>query len=690
MPKFDRDALFADMPATPVAKPKFNRDALFAPEPIKPSSGGNVLIDTAAGLLQGVNDVANSGAQALQPVADAIDFGSRFIFGASPNEGLKKLGFAGSANEAVQNQHAGYKAVTGNSTAAAGGRLIGNVAATAPIGGINPVTAGTMVPQFLARLANGAVQGGTGAVALSSANPELGVGTQTAIGATVGSVLNAVLPPVLSGTGKLLMRAAGSGDDAAVAAAGQADDVLQRAGINLDDLGDQASPFRREIEASIRAGDSLDGRALERSAAYRSVGARPRLGTITRDPIQFAREETLKGLEAGRPIADSVSFNNQRFIDLLNDRGANLAPGEYQAGEAAIRPLRSFLDRSQTEISGLYGAARDNAGRYADLDPAHFANTAGDLLDQNMSNAFVPDQIRNMVNDFATGKVPLNVQTAEQFKTIVGNAQRSTLDGNTRHALGLIRQALDDTPILQATQSAQEAVEGAISANLPAEVRPQLGDDAIDAFNRARAANRALRTRVDDVQALRAVEDAAEPDKFFRKYILGSDINQLRQTMDIVREDPQAVAAVRNQVIAHLKEKALNGASDEMGRFSQAGYNKALRQLEQGGRLEILFDPQELRQLRLLGRVASYEQVAPAGAVVNNSGTSARMFDLMQRAGRLPWVNNLLVNPVQTWRQGGEVARSMAAVPVRPTVRPAPNDPTSPIAAAIMSSLQRE
>ena len=690
MPKFDRDALFADMPATPVAKPKFNRDALFAPEPIKPSSGGNVLIDTAAGLLQGVNDVANSGAQALQPVADAIDLGSRFIFGASPNEGLKKLGFAGSANEAVQNQHAGYKAVTGNSTAAAGGRLIGNVAATAPIGGINPVTAGPMVPQFLARLANGAVQGGTGAVALSSANPELGVGTQTAIGATVGSVLNAVLPPVLSGTGKLLMRAAGSGDDAAVAAAGQADDVLQRAGINLDDLGDQASPFRREIEAAIRAGDSLDGRALERKAAYLATGAKPRLGTITRDPLQFAREHSLKGLEAGQPIAENVAFNNQRFINVLNEHGANLAPGEYQAGEAVIRPLKSFLDRSQTEISGLYGAARDSTGRYADIDPAAFANATGDLLDQNMSNAFVPAEIRNMVNDFATGKVPLNVQTAEQFKTIIGRAQRSTQDGNTKFAIGLIRQALDEAPLLASPQAAG-VVDGVVPAGgLPAIQGGSLGDDAITAFNKARAANKALRDQVDDVVALKAAEDAAEPDKFFRKYILNSDINQLRKTMALVGDDPEAVTAIRNQVISHLKQKATNGAADEVAQFSQAGYNKALRELESGGRLEALFSPAELKKLRLLGRVSSYEQVAPSGAVVNNSGTATRMMDMMQKTGQLPYVRNLLVDPIKTWTQGSQAAQAVKAVPVRPIVRPTPNGPTSPIAAAIMSSLQRE
>ena len=690
MAKFDRDALFADLPAAPVTKPKFDRDALFAPEPVKPKSGGNMLLDTAAGLLQGVNDVANSGAQALQPVADAFDLGVKTVFGVSPNEGLKSLGLAGSANEAVQNQQAGYKAVTGNSTAAAGGRLIGNVAATAPLGGINPVSAGALVPKFLARAVNGALQGGTGAVALASANPDLGVGTQTAIGATVGSLLNTILPPVLSGGGKLLMRAAGSGDDVAATASSQADDALRRAGVNLEDLGDQASPFRKEIEAAIRAGDSLDGRALERKAAYLATGAKPRLGTITRDPLQFAREHSLKGLESGQPIADNVAFNNQRFIGVLNDHGANLAPGEYQAGEAVIRPLKSFLDRSQGEISSLYGAARDSTGRYADIDPSAFANMTGDLLDKNMSNAFVPTEIRNMVNDFATGKIPLNVNTAEQFKTIIGRAQRSTQDGNTKFAIGLIRQALDEAPLLTSPQVAG-AVDGALPAgSLPSIPGGSLGDEAITAFNKARAANAALRGRVEDVSALKAIEDAAEPDKFFRKYILNSDINQLRKTMALVGDDPEAVTVIKNQVISHLKQKATNGAADEVAQFSQAGYNKALSELERGGRLDVLFSPAELKKLRLLGRVASYEQVAPAGAVVNHSGTATRTMDMLQKTGQLPYIRNLLVDPVRSWTQGSQANQAVRAMPARQIVRPLARGPTSPIAAAIMSSLQRE
>jgi len=690
MAKFDRDALFADLPAAPVTKPKLNLASLFEPEQPKPLSGGNAFVDTAAGIVQGLNDLPNSAAQALQPVADAIDWAGKKAFGVSINDGFKKLGGAGSANEAVQNQHAAYSAITGNSTAAAGGRLVGNVASTLPIGGINPVTPSTLVPQFLARAGNGAIQGGLGGIALSSANPETGVGTQTAIGATVGSLLNTILPPVLSGGGKLLMRVAGSGDDAAATASGQIDDALQRAGISLDDLGNQASPFRKEIEASIRAGDTLDGRALERKAAYLAAGAKPRLGTITRDPLQFAREHSLKGLESGQPIADSVAFNNQRFINVLNEHGANLAPGEYQAGEAVIRPLKSFLDRSQGEISSLYGAARDSTGRYADIDPAAFANMTGDLLDQNMSNAFVPAEIRNMVNDFATGKIPLNVNTAEQFKTIIGRAQRSTQDGNTKFAIGLIRQALDEAPLLTGPQVAG-AVDGALPAgSLPAIQGGSLGDEAITAFNKARAANAALRGQVEDVAALKAIEDAAEPDKFFRKYILNSDINQLRKTMALVGDDPEAVTVIKNQVISHLKQKATNGAADEVAQFSQAGYNKALGELERGGRLDVLFSPAELKKLRLLGRVSSYEQVAPAGAVVNHSGTATRTMDMLQKTGQLPYIRNLLVDPVRSWTQGSQANQAVRAMPTRQIVRPAASGPVSPISAAIMSSLQRE
>jgi len=68
-----------------------------------------------------------------------------------------------------------------------------------------------------------------------------------------------------------------------------------------------------------------------------------------------------------------------------------------------------------------------------------------------------------------------------------------------------------------------------------------------------------------------------------------------------------------------LKDKA--GIVDEQGNFSQAGYNKALKKLDDVKNLNEIFNPEAASQLKTLGNVARYTQAQPRGAFVNNSNT---------------------------------------------------------------------
>jgi hypothetical protein len=79
-------------------------------------------------------------------------------------------------------------------------------------------------------------------------------------------------------------------------------------------------------------------------------------------------------------------------------------------------------------------------------------------------------------------------------------------------------------------------------------------------------------------------------------------------------EGHQAVSAA---VVNYLKDKA--GVINDNGNFSQAGYNKALKQLDP--RLLELVDGETAQQLRALGNVARYTQAQPRGSYVNQSNT---------------------------------------------------------------------
>lgn len=85
---------------------------------------------------------------------------------------------------------------------------------------------------------------------------------------------------------------------------------------------------------------------------------------------------------------------------------------------------------------------------------------------------------------------------------------------------------------------------------------------------------------------------------------------------------PQGIAPIKNALLAHLKSKALNGARDDVGNFSQSAFNKELEKIGVE-KLRVFFTPEEIAQLQANGRVASYMQVQPAGSAVNNSNTGA-------------------------------------------------------------------
>lgn len=413
-----------------------------------------------------------------------------------------------------------------------------------------------------------------------------------------------------------------------------------------------------EVAKAVQAGGKLDADALRRKADFLTIGAKPVLGQITRDPVQFTREQTLKGVQgAGQQLADTMNFNNRALIGSLNKGGASAAPGTMGAGQTLVDTLGNYAAGKKSEIGSLYSAAKDSSGRAAALDPSAFTQRANDLLDQDMRGAFVPDQIRTMMNKFAAGEVPLNIHSAEQFKTIIGNAQRGATDGNVRAALGHIRSALDDTPLLQSMPNGGNQVALPGAANI--------GQDTIEAFNKARAANRTFMGQVEGTPSLSAALDGAQPDKFFNQHVIGATVGDLKSTLDILKTNPAAVGQVKSQIVDYLKSRALNGATDEVGNFSQAAYNKALKQFGDD-KLKLLFSPEELNQLKAVGRVASYMQTQPAGSAVNNSNTASQGFNLLMKAAeKVPGGKAFVVDPLSATVNGSAVKNSLAAnVPV--------------------------
>ena len=101
---------------------------------------------------------------------------------------------------------------------------------------------------------------------------------------------------------------------------------------------------------------------------------------------------------------------------------------------------------------------------------------------------------------------------------------------------------------------------------------------------------------------------ASDPARIAQKFIVGGTPREAQMLAQAV--GPQGIPVIRDALLAHLKDKALGGSADEVGKFSQSASQQGA---ESDWRPQTVFVllPEELNQLRTVGRVASYMQNQP-------------------------------------------------------------------------------
>lgn len=480
------------------------------------------------------------------------------------------------------------------------------------------------------QLASAAAAGGAGGYTRETG----GNGTSQLL-ASLGAGLAA--PLAISGAQRLV----GAGQRAIAGRAAQApqqiditiNNALQDSGLSLADLpADVARSIRADVSQAMQISPNLADDAVRRLADYRLTGLTPTQASLTLNPSDVTRQKNLAKLgansrdPAAQQLAEVQNLNNKALIQNLNDIGAANAGDQISGAQRVIGPLEEFLNNQESAVTSAYTTARDTAGRSAALDPSVFTQKAGDLLKEAQREGSLPGDIRRILNSVATGKTPLNVDVAEQIKTRLAEASRDANaqgKGSVAKAVGLVRNALEDTPLLPGQE---------------------IGQESIDAFNIGRRLKRELEQVVEKTPALQAIRDGVQPDKFVKDFITSSgpksNIMDLAQLKNAIRDYPDAQQAVKEQIALYLKNKATRGFADEVANFSQSSYNEGLRIIGDQ-KLKLFFEPDEIARLKAIGRVASYEQVQPVGSAVNNSNTTGALGGLLERIGASPLLGKI-------------------------------------------------
>jgi len=334
-------------------------------------------------------------------------------------------------------------------------------------------------------------------------------------------------------------------------------------------------------------------------------------GQATEDLVALSNELNRRGELPN--IAQRIGEQNKKLVNNLTLIREKAAPDVFgtKPSEFGQQVIDGYLniDRQRNDnIRQLYGQLEQAAGGNFPIDAQKFVQSADQQLKKKLKSEFLPPEIDRQLQSYRDG----SRMDFEQFESLRTNlateirkAERAG-DGNKSFALGVVRDSLENLPLTGAA----------------AQLKP-LAD----------AARKAAKERFDalrkDPAYSAAVDGKVAPENFIDTFVLskgkGTEAN-VRQMMSALGKgtpEQQAIAA-------GLMETITRKAVDSSGNFSQAAYNKILRDLEP--KLLEVFDPDSAKQLKILGNVSRKVMAQPKGGFANNSNTLVA--GLAEKAGK--------------------------------------------------------
>lgn len=425
------------------------------------------------------------------------------------------------------------------------------------------------------------------------------------------------------------------------------DNALQSQGIRLSDLSDEvANGLRAEAKKALQSGKALNNEAIARKAVLEQVGIKGTRGQITGNAKQWQQEAELAKVQGGESLRDKFIADNERLSELLDieqSATGGRSIDQFGVGRDAAESLLDQYSVNKQFVREAYNAAKNAPGNDVLINGQGFSNDVFTALDDQALATFLPADIRNIVKQINDNPQYFTLKKGEELIKVLNNHYKSSMQMGeptaTTHALGVVRQALQNRQ--------DEALQGLLS---------QGGNDAAQLYQFAREAHKANKSLQAKMPLLQDVlkqqnKGSLNYDDLYKKHVLGGKIDELAQTIDVLRNtNPQAVADIQQEVIKDITEKSIKAN----GQFSPAGMKRALDAL--GDRkLNILFNPDQVKRLKNIREAGHYAVTQPAHSYVNNSNSSS---GLMNHLGniissidgvgkRIPWVTNAVTGPIK-------------------------------------------
>lgn len=502
-------------------------------------------------------------------VAGTVGYGAGRLFGLNPQEATAA---AAPVSQALANpvgrlmgvaDQLGYKeSLPAMAQQAIGGLVQKGAEAVSEKTGINPtdIEQGVTAAMMAAPMLKAPI--GRAGAAIKSALPEYTFESPTTT-ATAGSVGAAATPTA-------------STIKAALAAASP---ELQQVVSNISPSKVNIPVLQRHIEA-----DSLP------------VPIRLTEGQATGDVNLLSSEQNRRG--ATPELANRFNEQNGQLVKNIDSIRDIAAPDAYgtktiENSDGLISAYKQIDEVRNKDINAKYQALRDANGGQFPIDAPTLLENIKKKLGSELLTDEAPSGQMAALNRMAES----NSMTFENYLSLrrnLSNISATAADGPTRMAAKFMVQELENLPLQDGAKQLKPLADTARAA----------AKSRFDMLDKDPAYNA-------------AVNDTVAPDNFVQKFVINGKRDNVQAMIDQLGRDSVAHQHMAGGTLNWLREKSIDGS----GNFSQAAFNKALAQLENNQKLNLVFNPDASSTLKTLGNVAHYTQAQPKGSFVNNSNT---------------------------------------------------------------------
>lgn len=411
----------------------------------------------------------------------------------------------------------------------------------------------------------------------------------------------------------------------------------------VQSLGDMVGMRRTDAEpAPANMGAAQVDQATIRQAMSQDLPYPVQLteGQMSRDPAQLKFEvETSKDPELGAPLRQRqeeqhqvLQHNLDAFIDSTGTKATNMR----ETGIAVDKALKKQLEADRNRVRVAYAKA----------DKSEEANTPVDMSKPVENVIDQPTTLTDYLNNQVEGSKETIIPTARKLAVHHGLA---TLDenGNLVPATPNVKQVnkfrtdindkidnLSNPDIRQGSiiKSLVDEHVGPVEGALYKAARIERKRMADHWENRAII--RDLTTKKNGFDDRRvALEDVQ------KRIIHDGSLDDLRVAKRTLltsgEEGKQAWRDIQGQTLQEIKNAATAGvAPDAQGNqmVSAAALNKAIKRLDDAGKLDYIFGPQGAEKLRAINEISKTLFTAPASAAINHSNTAATLAAAMDIA----------------------------------------------------------